>query len=82
LSDKPSPRSVASLTSVENKTISSFAPIGTTSPFTGDLYAIHIFDPDTSRELWAECAAHYGVIYDLRSASRSTFIEIRLISVL
>jgi WD40 repeat protein len=58
---------VASLSSSVNKASSSFAPVGITSPFTGDLYAIKIYDPDTSQELWNDHAAHFGVIYDLKS---------------
>ena len=52
--------------STESSSVPSFAPNSTTSPFTGETHGIKIYDPDTGAEIWADTAAHYGVIYDIR----------------
>mmetsp|Transcript_2505 Transcript_2505/g.3848 ORF Transcript_2505/g.3848 Transcript_2505/m.3848 type:complete len:1065 (+) Transcript_2505:68-3262(+) len=43
-----------------------FSPTGLTSPFSGCVYAVRLYDPDTGVEVWSDNAAHFGVIYDLK----------------
>jgi len=45
-----------------------------TSPHTGCMYALKIFDPDIGVELFSDPVAHHGVIYEIKWSLLDTFL--------
>lgn len=39
---------------------------GHTLPFSGSLFGVAVFDPDTGVLIWCDDRAHFGVVYDLK----------------